>query len=438
MGKSGCVHEPLATAEDGTALVKKLLFVLIVIGAGLGLAAYRLQTPRASQPDGSVWEPMAYGTLTESVSATGALQPRDAVAVGTEQAGRVAEVLTDLQQTVAKDQPLIRLDDRLARLRVRQAEVAVELGKADVARAEAGRGAARIGLQRARDLLGRVGMQRDVDLADAQLKAAEAAVGVAQVRVQEAEAALRLAEYGLDLTTVRSPLAGVVIDRKVTAGQHIGPPLSAHLFTLAADLSHMEVVAQVAEGDVGRMRVGLPATFTVNSFPDVTFAGRVTQVRPVPATVQGAVFYSVVVAAENVKDSATGEWRLRPGMPASVELVLRRHDGVWKLPAAARSVRPDLARVTDGAREKLSRWDARADRGGWQLVWAKAEDGPPRPLFLRLDGMATAGDTGIQDGQYVEVLAWDPEEPVPPPGRPLRVLIAVQPDKANGPGLKLF
>jgi HlyD family secretion protein len=287
-----------------------------------------------------------------------------------------------------------------------------------------------VALQRARELLDKAGLQRDVDQAEAQLKAAEATVAVARVRVQEAEAALQLAEYGLELTDVRSPVAGVVIDRKVTAGQQVGPPLSAHLFTVAADLARMEVVVQVAEGDVGRVRVGLAASFTVNSFPDVTFHGAVTQVRPVPATVQGAVFYSVVVGAENVRDPAGGEWRLRPGMPAAVELVIRKHENVWKLPLAARGSALDPARGGEAAQAKLARWEARADRADWQAVWVWDGEGPPRPVFIKL------GE--IRDGQFVEVSAWDSEEPPPDPAHPPRALIAAPPVEKAPPGMRLF
>ncbi len=414
--------------------MKKLVAALLLVGVGLALAAHWLRPNGKAAPDGAVWQPMEYGAITETVSATGVLQPRDAVAVGTELAGRVAEVLVDLHQTVEAGQPLLRLDDRLARLRVRQAQVAVDLARADVGRAQAARDAAQVALQRVRELLDKAGGQRrDVDAAEAALQAAEAAVRVAAVKVQEAEAALQLAQYGLDITTVRAPAAGVVIDRKVTAGQQVGPPLSAHLFTVASDLARMEVVAQVSEGDIGRVRPGLPATFTVNSFPDVTFRGTVTQIKPVPATVQGAVFYAVTIGAENAKDAATGEWRLRPGMPAAVEVVLRTHPNVWKLPLAARGVAPDPARQDDAARAKLARWDDRADRADWQLVWARDGDGPPRPLFLRLGD----GHAGAQDGQFAEVLAWDPDEPAPDPARPPRVLIAA-PAAEKSPGLRLF
>src|SRR5262245_26666619 len=111
-----------------TSGLKTLAFTaLAIIAAGLGLAAYRHQAPRPVADHGAGWEPIGYGASTGSVSATGVLQPRDAVAVGTEQAGRVIEVLADLHQSVEKDQPLLRLDAKFAKLRQRQAEVAVAL-----------------------------------------------------------------------------------------------------------------------------------------------------------------------------------------------------------------------------------------------------------------------------------------------------------------------
>ena len=377
----------------------------------------------------AVWQPIQYGSITESVSATGVLQPREVVAVGTELAGRVAQVTVDVGAVVSKDQPLARMDDRLAELRVKQAQVAVELATADVGRAEAARDAGKVAVQRANDLLKAGGQQRDVDMADAALRSADATVHVSEIKVQEAKAALQLADYGLALTVIRAPIAGVVIDRKATAGQQVGPPLSAQLFVVAADLARMELVAQVAEGDIGRLKPGLPATFTVNSFPDVTFHGVVKQVKPVPATVQGAVFYPVMVAAENAKDPTTGEWRLRPGMPAAAELMLRTHENVWKLPLAARGVMLDPARQDDAAKAKLSKWEARPDRPDWQLVWARDGDGPPRPLFLKL--------AGTLDGQFVEVQGWDPDEKSPDASKLPKVLIA-PPSEKSSPGLRLF
>ena len=170
--------------------MKKLLVVLAALGAGLSVATYRLSAPPHIPSDEFVTQPMEYGSIAETVSASATLQPRDAVAVGTELAGRVVQVFADLHQTVAAGQPLLQLDDRLARLRVEQAQVAVELARTDVKRAEAARDAAGVGLRRARELVDRVGLKSDVDQAEVQVKAAEAAVAVAEVRVREAQVGL--------------------------------------------------------------------------------------------------------------------------------------------------------------------------------------------------------------------------------------------------------
>ncbi len=419
--------------------MKKWIAIVVTAAAVAAAVAFRPNGGHKALPDGSAWQPMEFGTIADIVSATGVLQPRDTVAVGTEQAGRVVDVSADIGSVVERDQPLLRLDDHLARLRVGQAEAAVDLARADVVRAETGREAAQTAVRRAQELLEKAGgSQRDVDQAEAGLKAAAAAVGVAQARVREAEAALRLAEYGVTVTVVRSPLAGVVIDKRVTAGQIIGPPHSALLFTVAADMARMELIAQVAEGDIGRVRPGLPVTFTVNAFPDVTFHGLVTQIRPVPVTVQSAVFYAVQVDCANTRDPATGEWRLRPGMPAAVECRIRAHDNVWKLPATARGATLDASQWRDADRAKAARWEHRADRTNWQPIWLRDGDQAPRLVYLRLGGTNAHNETGIQDDQFVEVLEWDPDETPPLPSKPPRALIASpNPDKP-APGIRLF
>lgn len=419
--------------------MKKWLLVGVLLVTAAAFAAYRSNGVRKPAADGSAWQPLEFGSMAETVSATGTLQPREMVAVGTEQAGRVVEVLADIGSVVRRDEPLLRLDDRLAKLRVGQADAAVDLARADVVRAETGRDAAQTAVRRAQELVDKAGgSQRDLDQANASLKAAEAAVGVAQARVREAETALRLAEYGVTVTVVRSPLAGVVIDKRVTTGQIIGPPQSAHLYVVAADLSRMELIAQVAEGDIGRIKPVLPVTFTVNAFPDVVFRGSVTQIRPVPVTVQTAVFYAVAVDCDNARDPSTGEWRLRPGMPASVDCRIRSHDSVWKLPATARGAVLDAAQWTPADRAKFARWEGHPHRADWQPIWLRDGDGPPHLVFLRLGGAGPRGDTGIQDGQFVEVLEWDPDEPAPNPAKPPRALISSPSPDKPAPGIRLF
>src|SRR5439155_19941272 len=130
-------------------LLAMFALLVIVLVAATYYWQHAVAKPAA---DGSVWQPVEYGSITETISATGVLQPREVVAVGTELAGRVAEVLVDVSQAVEKDQPLARMDDRLSSLRVKQAQVAVDLAKADVGRAEAARNAAQVAVHRANDL----------------------------------------------------------------------------------------------------------------------------------------------------------------------------------------------------------------------------------------------------------------------------------------------
>src|SRR5262249_10880033 len=122
---------------------------------------------------------------------------------------------------------------------------------------------------------------------------------------------------------------------------------------------------------------------------------------------------------------------------ASAELVLKTHDNVWKLPAAARGVRLEPSRQTESAREKIARWDARADRSSWQLVWARDGNAPPPPLYPRLAGKSANGDAAIEDGQWIEGPAWEPDEKAPSADQPARVLLATPADKSEK-GLKLF
>jgi HlyD family secretion protein len=419
--------------------VKKLIVLLLIVGAGLALAALR---PSPAPPgDAGTAESLEFGSIAETVSAAGAVQPRDGVAVGSDAAGRIVRVFAEVGHVVKVNDALAQFDDRLAQVRLQQARLAVELAQAEMARAHAGRDAAALGLQRARETHVQLNTPapRDAESAELTLRGAEAGLKAAGLRVREAQAAQQLAELAADATVVRSPIAGVVLERRAVAGQHAGPPLSAHLFTVAPNQELAQVVAPVAEADVAKVRVGQVARFTVNAWPDDTFEGRVTRVASVPAGAPGAVQYPVTVDVTNLRGPGGRDWKLRPGMPAAVDVVIRRHERVWKLPAAAAAVQLDEAALPEAARKKLGRWKSRGDRADWQRVWLVTADGAPWPLYLRIGGKDANGEPGLSDGQFVEVLAWDPEETPPPPEKPPRVLTAA-PDalKPAKPALKFF
>jgi HlyD family secretion protein len=449
-GLFGWPAQRLITSDEDD--VKKLLFILLLAGVGLTAAAYWYSPgSRNSGEEGYSLAAVERGTLVESVSATGILQPREVTPVGSQVSGEVIKIYpeADYNHFVEKNQPLVQLDDRLAKQKLDTAKVAVEMAKSAVAAAQDQRDAAQKNYERLKALAKeKVGSKGLADQAELQWKAAQDAVELAQLKVKAAENEQRTAQLGLDLTTIRAPSAGRIIERKVVHGQMVAPPASAQLFTLASNFSRMQVNAQVAEGDISKVRVGLPVTFTVYAYSDSneTFEGKVESIRDVPTSLGtstpsagGAVFYGTIIDAANRRDpnSKDGkDWMLRPGMTATVEIRRRVHDDVWKMPAAAISFVLDEYYLTPQAKQKQAQWQKRSDRDDWKPVWV-FKDKKPWPIYVRIGGKTAAGETGISDGQFYEVLEWDPDiEPRPVTSAPAsipQVIIAAPP--AHKPGL---
>jgi HlyD family secretion protein len=266
-----------------------------------------------------------------------------------------------------------------------------------------------------------------VQKAEAQLRAAEAVVEAAQGKVEEAGVARSSAQLGLDLTVVRVPNAAedsakaakkktyTVMDRKVVLGQLIAPPASAQLFTLASDLNAMQVRAQVSEDDIGKVAVGQAATFTVYAYSEeeAKFEGKIVDIHPMPSRIQGLVLYETLI------DVGNEDGKLRPGMTASVNIILRTHPDAWKMPTTALDLQLDEHYQSREARAKLAKWQQRKDAEEWRVVWMIGGKQQPWPIFVRVGGKNAAGEAGISDGRFTEVLEWDPElNPRPDPQRP--------------------
>jgi HlyD family secretion protein len=430
----------LGGSVSQVAPVKKLVILLVLIAACLAGTVYWISHRHESPADaeGYTVAPAEFGRAAEVVSATGLVRAREVFPVGTELSGKVTEVLADFNQVVQEGDVLLRLDDRVARQKLKQAEIAVDLAGVSVKQSEAVRDTAAKALQRVREQSPEVRHQTEVDVAESHLRAAEVGIEAARVRVQEAEEARRQAELGLKLHTVRAPVLGpdpstgsvglavpggvgtlavdsapadgpgrrsfTVLDRHVSLNQEVGPPASAQLFTLAGSMDRMQVLVQVVEGDVNKIRRGLEADFTVpGGEGEVAFKGSVEEVRLVPTSEHGAVFYVVIVDARNTRDPVSSEWRLRPGLTASVDFVRRVHDRVWKVPAAALAFQPDASSLSDEARARLGELPG----ANWKTVWVVGADERPWPVFVRTGGVNAAGESGIQDAQSAEVLEWD-------------------------------
>jgi multidrug efflux pump subunit AcrA (membrane-fusion protein) len=440
----------IARVVDST--VKRLLLVLVGVGLALAGSIWWFASRRepSVDPAACAFATVEFGNLSEIVTATGSVQPRDVFTVGTEMGGKVVAVLADYNQIVEEGDILVRLEDERAQDRVRLTRLATEAARAALRQAEAQRETAARVLERERKRDPEVRRQIDLDVLEGNLRTADAALEAAQVKVREGEEARRQAEQALRKMAICAPVLAstqsasatsvplqrpgvgsvapdgtpsqqrrsfLVLDRHVSLNQIIGPPASANLFTLAGDLERVQVVTQVAEGDSLKVMPGQEARFTVAGADDPVFTGKVEEVRLTPAADRGAIFYKVIVDARNQRDAATRSWRLRPGQTASVEIVRRSHRGVWKVPAAALQFQPDDSLLTDAARARLRSGPPVEDREGWRTVWVLNADQHPWPVFVRIGGKNAGGEEGIQDGQFTEALEWetgltlDPRDP---------------------------
>jgi HlyD family secretion protein len=407
--------------------VKKLLVILVLVAVVLTVGAYWLNHTGSTghSGDGYTFAAVTRGVMTETVSATGIIQPLDVLAIGSEIPGKVVSIYPGAEPNhdVSEGEALFKLDDRMARLKVEEAADAIRKAEADLERARAAQEAARLRVERLQAIPKDVGLTRELDEANMLLKSAEATVQAAQANREQATTARAQAQYGLELTEVRvprragsvsgptSPRRYTILERKVVAGQMVSPQLPNPLLTLASDLQHMQVHAQISENDIAKVRTGLKATFTVYAYSEQEkpFEGKITEIRPMPTNIHGAVFYDAVIDAENQRDARTGEWKLRPGMTASVDVIRRVDNDVWKVPTQALSFQMDDHFVTDAAREKLAQWQAREDHEDWKAVWILNPDNKPWPVFVRISARGAAGEAGIGDGQFTEALDWDPE-----------------------------
>jgi HlyD family secretion protein len=442
--------------------VKKLLLILIVLGVTVATAAYAWHWWGAYETEHIAYtlERVQRGALDEVVSATGRLRPREIYIVGSEVAGKVTAVLADYNQIVAEGDVLLRLDDRLAKARLEQADIAVQLARSAVRQAEVQRDTAAKLLQRLRHMDKEVRSPEDVDIAEGKWRAAEGAVEEAQNKMRQAEYARRQAEVGMRLTIIRAPVLGpagssaaqlsrpgtgvvvediepsrpkrsfVVLERKVSVNQEIGPSNQGHLFTLASDLQRMLVTAEVGEGDIDKVRRGMTARFTVGNAGDnaPNYCGAVEDIHLMPSNEHGAVYYKVEINVRNERDLENGGWKLRPGLTASVDIIRRSHHDAWKVPSAALNFEPAAEQQSAAARRKLAQRDNLPHPDEWQTVWVPGADGKPWPIFVRTGGKDEHGETGITADRFTEALQWDAEVKDP---AALQVITAAPPPKKS-------
>jgi HlyD family secretion protein len=276
------------------------------------------------------------GPITATVSATGTLNPVTSVQVGTQVSGQIKELYVDFNSPVKKGQLIARIDPETFEYRVRQAQADTEAARSAQNRAQVSLVNTQRELNRTKELVARNFVSpAELDAKQAQFDLAQADVRNAQAVVAQREASLASARVDLGRTEIRAPVDGVVIKRSVDVGQTVAASLQApELFIIAKDLRDMQVETSIDEADVGRIRIGQRASFTVDSFPGRNFNGEVRQVRKAAQNVQNVVTYTVLVTANN--DAG----QLMPGMTANVRIITDTRESVLKAPNAALRFRP--------------------------------------------------------------------------------------------------
>lgn len=384
----------------GAAAVVSLAFVAHrLLGSGSAAPVYRTA-------------PVERGSLSVTVTATGALQPTDQVEVGSELSGIVSAVYVDFNDTVRAGQALARLDTSKLEAQKRQWTASVEAARARVLESEASLKEAQVAARRNRELFASsLVSQSTLDSAEAALTRAEAGVASARAQVSQAEATLNALETDLTKAVIRSPVDGVVLSRDVDPGQTVAASLQAPvLFTIAQDLRKMELHVDVDEADVSRVEKGQSAAFTVDAYPDRSFPATIREVRYASKTVQGVVTYEAVLEVDNA------ELLLRPGMTATADIAVEHIDNALLVPNAALRFQPTTTGAASSGRSggllsmllpRRPRRERPAESTGGgpptQRVWV-LEDGHPAPLRIT---------TGSTDGVHTVVTSGDVTEGLP-------------------------
>jgi HlyD family secretion protein len=311
----------------------------------LAAAWYYFSHRGESQTTGYRTEAVERGEIRTAISATGTLSATATVDVGTQVSGTLQTVEVDFNDHVKAGQVIARLDPSTLQARLAQASATLGTAQAGLAEAQAAAKNAEADYSRKASLAQQQLIARtDADLALANRDQARARIASANAQVRQQAAALSSARLDLDKSVIRSPVDGVVLERAVEPGQTVAASLQTPtLFKIAGDLSKMEIVLAIDEADIGQVRVGQQARFTVDAFPERKFQGRVTQLRLAATNTSNVITYPVVVAVENPDQV------LLPGMTANAEIEISRKADVLSVPNSALRFRPaDEASASGG------------------------------------------------------------------------------------------
>ncbi|MEI7816164.1 MAG: efflux RND transporter periplasmic adaptor subunit [Desulfuromonadales bacterium] len=327
-----------------------IIFGVIIISAGIVGYFFYNHTPEVSYKTAKIER----GTIVSTVAATGNLSAVTTVQVGTQVSGTIQKLYVDFNSRVKKGQAIAEIDPSLFNASVDQSQgnylsAEANLQKARITLADA----ERTFVRNKKMLADGIVSQGDFDAAETILQSSGASLKSAEGALAQARGSLMQAKTNLRYSTIRSPVDGVVISRAIDVGQTVAASFQTPtLFTIAQDLTKMQIEVSVDEADISRIKLHQITSFTVDSYPEQTFRGKVVQIRSSPVITQNVVTYVVVVNVDN------SDMKLMPGMTANVSVEVAKKDGVLKLPPAALRFKPKSK--GDDSKDRV----ANGDRGG--------------------------------------------------------------------------
>jgi HlyD family secretion protein len=375
----------------GMTRARRLGLVLGIVGvvaAGVVVGAYyAVRGPALPQVTTSA---VSRGAVTKTVATTGTVQPVTSVTVGTQVSGTVSWLGADFNSIVQKGQIIARLEPSLFNAQVSQARSGVVMADANLDRSRVSLADAQLTYRRTKELSDRqLVSQSDLDAASMAVNSAAASLKGVEAQVVQAQASLNQAQVTLDHTVIAAPISGTVIQRSVDVGQTVAASMSSPtIFVIAADLTKMQVNATIDESDIGLVRPGQPVTFSVDAYPETQFSGTVSQVRLQATVVSNVTTYPTIIDVSN-PDS-----KLRPGMTATVKVIVASRSDVLRIPNSALRVRPTpemLTALGQPAAAAASTAKRSATEG---RIWTFA-GGALSAASIRL---------GITDGSFTELL----------------------------------
>lgn len=356
--------------------------VLIAVGAGLFLAL-------RSDKNGMkyITEKITRGDIKSTVSATGTVNAVTTVQVGTQVSGTIKQLFADYNSPVKKGQLLAQIDPAVFEAQVGQARANLMSARATLEKSRVTLRDTQTTFERNKILYAKNFIAKsDLDTAETNYLSAQAQIKISEAQVQQTQAALDAASINLKYSKILSPVDGTVISRNVDIGQTVAASFQTPtLFTIAQDLTKMQIDTSVDEADIGKIAVGQHVAFTVDAYPELTFSGQVSVIRNAPITVSNVVTYDAVIIVDN------SALKLKPGMTANVSIETATALGALRIPNAALRFKPATTGKNGTINSATKTMKAAKSPGVWILE-------NKIPQYTKIT-------TGISDGNYTEVTA---------------------------------